>query len=300
MTDSGRNHEPENNRDVDVDAAQAAHLLDVAEQVSVRVNEGTDFRIAALIQGWGAAALFIYVAAFLLLFTASGPDGNGSDHNVGILSTLAIAILVQSQLIQGARNRILISLARPLRSWKLWLQLVGFVLFIAVGAASLFGLQFSWWVSFVVAIFVTAPLGIASLSSARKARKHPARTPLASPHLPLSRTSCVMTAGLGAYFGLAGAMTLLPRQWSSIVDFLLILIVVGLMAGWNARWGLPRVSSEWGLRQWAAHGTSFTLLVTLTIVVARTSWASPWVAATGGILIALPLVVSAPPQRRAQ
>ena len=68
--------------------------------MSIRVNGGTDFRIAALIQGWGAAALFIYVAAFLLLFTASGQDGNGSDHNVGFLSTLAIAILVQSQLVR--------------------------------------------------------------------------------------------------------------------------------------------------------------------------------------------------------
>jgi hypothetical protein len=300
MTDSVRNHEPENNRDADVNAAQAAHLLDVADQVSIRVNEGTDFRIAALILGWGAAALFIYVAAFLLLFTAPGQDGGGSDHIAAFLSPLLIAILVQSQLIQGARNRILISLGRPLRSWKLWLQLFGFVLFVAVAAASLFGLHFSWWVSFVVAIFVTAPLGIASLSSARKAREHPARTPLVSPRSPLSGTARVMTAGLGAYFGLAGAMTLAPRPWSSIVNLLLILIVVGLMIGWNARWGLPRVSSEWGLRPWAAHGTSFTLLVTLTVVVARTSWASPWIAATGGILIALPLLVSALPQRHAQ
>lgn len=296
MTEPGQTQEPEG--DLTTDASTAAHLLDVADQVSVRVNEGTGFRSAALIQGWGAAVLFIYVTAFLLLFTASGLDGNGSDHNVGFSSTLVIAILVQIQLIQGARNRILISVARPLRNWKLWLQLFGFVLFIAIAAASLFGLQFSWWVSFVVAIFVTAPLGIASLSSARKARKHPTRTPLVSPHLPLSRTARVMTAGLGAYFSLAGAMTLLPRQWSSIGNLLLILIVVGVTAGWNSRWGLPRVSSEWGLRQWAAHGISFTLLVTLTVVVARTSWASPWIAATAGILIALPLVLSALSQHR--
>lgn len=298
MPISGQSNELDNG--LDMDASTAAQLLEAADRVSVRVNEGTDFRIPALIQGWGASALFIYVAAFLLLFTAPGKDGGGSDHNAAFLSTLVIAILVQSQLIQGARNRILISLARPLRNWKLWLQIIGFVVFMGVAAASLFGLKFSWWVSFVVAIFVTAPLGIASLSSAQKARRHPARTPLLSPHPPLSRTARVMTASLGAYFGLAGAMTLAPRPWSSIVNLLLILIVVGLMIGWNARWGLPRASSEWGPRQWAAHGISFTLLVTLTIVVARTSWVIPWVAAMGGILIALPLVLSALPQRHEQ
>lgn len=281
-----------------MDASTAAQLLGAANRVSDRVNERTDFRISALIQGWGAAALFIYVAAFLLLFTTPGQGGGGPDHNAAFVSTLLIAILVQNQLIQGARNRILISLAHTLRSWKLWLQLIGFALFIAVSVASLFGVQFSWWVSFVVTICLTAPLGIASVSSAQKARRNPARAPIVAPHPPLSKTARVMTAGLGVYFGIAGAVTVTPRQWSSTANLLLTLIVVGLMIGWNAWWGLPRVGSEWGQRQWVAQGVSFALLMTVTVVVARTSWDIPWVGAIGGILIALPLVLSVLPQRR--
>ncbi len=290
MMDSEHARDPESTRDMD--AATAAQLLDAADRVSVRVNDGTDFRTPALIQGWGAAALFIYVTAFLLLFTAPALDGVESAHGTTFVSTLVMAILVQSQLVHGARHQILISLAAPLRGWKLWLQLIGLALFIAIAAASVFGVKFGWWVSLVVAVCITAPLGLASLRSAQNARGNPARVPLVSPRPPLSRSARVMTAGLGAFFGVAGAVTAMPNLWSSVANLFLFLFLLLLMIGWNARWGLPRLGSEWGQRQWVGYGVSFTLLVALTLVVATTSLTTPWVGVIGGILVALPLALS--------
>lgn len=298
MRNSEHNPEPTNDRDMDT--STAARLLDAADHVSVRVNEGTDFRTHALIQGWGTAVLFVYVAAFLLLFTAPGQDGEAGGPPSGIIyaNALLIAVLAQSQLVQGARNRIPISFAGPLRGRKLWLTLVGVILFMAVAVSSLLGVEFGWWVSLVVAACTAAPLGILSVVSAQKARRNTARAPLLSPRSPLSRTARVITASLGIYFGVTGALTVTPLFWFSLATVFLILILLAMMIGWNARWGLPRAGSEWGQRQWMAFGASFTLLVALTLVVARTSWNTPWVGVIGGILIALPLALSALPTRR--
>lgn len=295
MENSGHNHEPANDRDLD--ASAAAQLLGAADHVSVRVNEGTDFRTHALIQGLGAAVIFVYVVAFLLLFAASGPgrQGNGSTSVSTFAITLVVAFLAQSQLIQGAHNRIPISLSSPLRGWKLWLMLIGLFLFMAVAGASIFGVEFGWWVGLVVAACTAAPLGIASIGSAQKARRNPARVSFVPPPSPLTKTARVITAGLGVYFGVAGAVTVAPGFWSALISLFLVFILMALMFGWKARWGLPRAGSEWRKRQWVAFGISFALLVALTLVVAKTSWGAPWFGVTGGILIALPLALSALP-----
>ena len=297
MSDSEHGLDPTDDRDMDTPTA--SRLLGAADRVSVRVNEGTDFRTHALIQGWGVAVLFVYVTTFLLLFTAQGQDGAAGGSPSGIIYTnvLVIAILTLSQLVQGARNRIPISLAGPLRGWKLWLTLVGIILFMAAAGASLFGIELALWVALIVAACVAAPFGVLSVASARRVHKRSARAPLMSPRSPLSKTARVITANLGVYFGVTGALTVAPMVWYSVSSVFLILILLVIMIGWNARWGLPRVGSEWGQRQWMAFGASFTLLFALTLVVVRTSWNTAWVGVIGGILIAMPLALSALPTR---
>ena len=297
---SGSEHGPDPTNDLDMDTPTASQLLGAADRVSVRVNEGTDFRTHALIQGWGAAVLFGYVTTFLLLFTTQRQDGaaGGSPSGIIYANSLVIVLLTLSQLVQGARNRIPISLAGPLRGWKLWLTLVGIILFMAVAGASLFGIELDWWVVLIVAACVAAPLGVLAVASARRGHRSAARAPLLSPPSPLSKTARVITANLGISFGVAGALTVAPVIWYSLSTVFLILILIVLMIGWNSWWGLPRVGSEWGQRQWIASGASITLLFALTLVVARTSWNTAWVGVVGGILIAIPLALSTIPTRR--
>ena len=79
MSDSGFDHDE--SVDQSLDASTAAQLLGDAKRVGVSVRAHTDFRAHALLQGWTAAAIFVYAATFLLLFGSA--DHIGSTDGVG-------------------------------------------------------------------------------------------------------------------------------------------------------------------------------------------------------------------------
>ena len=295
MADS--EHGPASADNDGVESSTASGLLDAADRVSVRVNQGIDFGTHARILGWSAATLFVYASTFLLLLSASVRVIEEDDVPNPMLygSVLVIVFVALEQLLQGARNRLPISLVRPLPGRTLWLALPGFLLFLAVGIAILVGVEITWWADIVVALCLAALPGFLCIASVRKARTNPAHRSRASARAPLGRSARLITAGLGIYFGIAGVLTLVPPLGYSIATMVLILIMVAMMLGWSAPWGLPSVGSEWGQRQWTAFGVSFALLFALTLLAAITPWNTAWVGGTVGVLIALPLVLSALP-----
>jgi hypothetical protein len=290
MTDSGFDHDER--VDQSLDASTAARLLADAERVGASLRARTDFRAGALIQGWTAAAIFVYVATFLLLFgnPAHSWSAAGIGHNYVNVNVLLIPFLVLSQLVQGARNRLPISVALPRRGVKLLLVLPGMTIFLAAATAALVGIEYPWWASLLVAAVIAAPLGGLAISTARKAGGTAPHSHGASPRPPLGRTAAGMTAGLGAYFGVVAALT--PYSWFPVAALFLTLALLVQLIGWSARWGLPSVGSEWGQPQWVAFGITFTLLFALTILATKTAWNTPLVATISSIVIAAPLVCS--------
>jgi hypothetical protein len=298
MVDS--EHDPASAANSGIERSTASELLGGADRASLRVNQGIDFRTEARILGWSAAALFVYSSTFLLLLSASVRVTTAGDAPSPVMygNVLLIVFLAFEQLVQGARNQLPISLVRPLRGRWLWLALPGFLLFLAAGIAILVGVEVAWWADIVVAACLAALPGFLCITSARKARTNPADRSLASARAPLSKSARLTTTGLGIYFGVAGVLTLVPPHGYSIAAIVLMLIMVAMMIGWSAPWGLPSVGSEWGQRQWTAFGASFALLFALTLLAALTPWNSAWVGGTAGLLIALPLVHSALPSAR--
>lgn len=272
------------------DAATAARLLNGAERVDARLLAQTDFRAHAVIQGWTAAAIFVYAATFLLLFGNPNYSGSVVGSGYSYANVLLIPFLVLSQLVQGARNRLPVSFARLRRGIQLPMILSSTALFLAAATATLLGVEYPWWASLLVAAAVAAPLGSLSIVTSRKSGQTTSYPHGTSPRTPLSRTAAVMTAGLGAYFGVIAALT--PYSWFPVAVVLFFLALLVQLIGWSARWGLPSVGSEWGQPQWVAFGISFTVLFALTIISAKTAWNTPLMAIISGIVIAAPLVCS--------
>ena len=290
MSDSGFDHAE--SIDQRLDALTAAQSLGDAERAGVSVRAHMDFRAHAMIQGWTAAALFVYAATFLLLFGSPNYPGStdGTGHNYAYVNVLLIPFFTLMQLIQGARNRLPVSVILPRRGITLALILPGMVFFLAAAVAALVGINYPWWVTFLVATAIAAPLGVLTFSTARKAGGTTAHLQFSSPRSPLGRTTAGMTAGMGVYFGVVAAVT--PYPWFPVAALILTLLLFVVLIGWNARWGLPSVGSEWGQPQWIAFGIAFTLLFVLTIVATKTTADTPLIATISSIVIAAPLVCS--------
>ena len=284
------NHDGSINQNLD--ASTAAQLLGDAERIGVSVRAHTDFRAQALIQGWTAAAVFVFVTTFLLLF-GGPPDSNsmtGSGHNYEYVNVLLIPFLTLTQLAQGARDRLRISFALPSRGMKLLLVVPSVIIFLAAAVVVFVGIDYPWWVTLLAAAAITAPLGALTISTASKAGATAPPVHVTSPRPPLGRTAAGMTAGLGIYFGVIAALT--PYLWFPVAALILTLALLVALLGWTAQWGLPSVGSEWGQPQWVAFGITFTLLFALTIVATRTAGNAPLVATISSIAIAAPLVCS--------
>ena len=290
MCDSAFEHDE--SVDQSLDALTAAQLLDDAERVGVAVRAHTDFRAHAMIQGWTTAAIFVYAATFLLLFGSadhtSSTDGVG--HNYAYVNVLLIPFFILMQLIQGARNRLPVSVTLPRRGITLLLVLPSMFFFLAAAVAALVGIDYPWWVTLLVATAIAAPLGLLAISTARKAGGTTAHVQFSSPRSPLGRTTAGMTAGMGVYFGIVAAVT--PYPWFPVAALVLTLLLFVALIGWNARWGLPSIGSEWGQPQWIAFGITFTLLFAQTIVATKTTADTPLIATISSIVIAAPLVCS--------
>jgi hypothetical protein len=74
--------------------------------------------------------------------------------------------------------------------------------------------------------------------------------------------------------------------------------VLVFLVGWSAPWGLARVGSEWGPRLWLAFGATLALIFALVVLGTVPSWLTVPMALGAGVLIALPLTVTAFPPAR--
>lgn len=281
------------NHDNEISPTTASQMLANADRVSTSAQGRVDLRTQSLIQAWGPLVIFAYVTTFLLLFTYPTQVAGANVFNAGPMyaNILLIPLLAQTQLVQGARNRLPVSDATPVKGRKLLFVLLGIAAFMAIAAASLLGVMIPWWVSILVAVCAATPPAILAVISSKKARIQTHDRPSSGNQQPLSKPARCVTLGLGIYLGIAGVSTTFSWFLLAAVGLLLILII--LMICGNTRWGLVSVGSEWQQHHWVAFGASFLLFFALTLTVVRTSWNTPVVGMIGGALIAAPLVIAA-------
>ena len=269
-----------------LDAAGAARLLEAGAVASARADGAVDHRVLARTQCGIAAAMFIYISAFLLLFgnqTQEAVSGAASG-GYAYANVLLIPFLVLTQLVMGVRDRV-----RVLRAHRpsLVFTLIGLIPFLALAVLSVFGVSYPWGFNLVAAAAPAVPMVWLGLKSARRA--DPPATTVA--HSEPGRPARIMTASLGLYLGLTGMLA--AFNGFALTGLGLITVLIVLLALFSSRWGLPSLGAAWSTREWTAYALSFTLLVTLAVVLARTPWTTPLVGVVGGMLVAAPLVVAA-------
>jgi hypothetical protein len=269
-----------------LDAAGAARLLEAGAVASARADAAVDHRVLARTQFGVAAAMFIYLSAFLLLFGNQTQDAVAGAAQGGYAfgNMLLIPFLVLSQLVMGVRDRVgVIRAHRPYLS----ITLIGLIPFLLLAGLSVLGVSYPWSFNLVAAAAPAVPLAGLGLKTARRAGPRSRPAARSEP----GRPARIMTASLGLYLGLTGMLA--TFSWFALTGLGLVIVLIVLLALISTRWGLPSLGAVWSTSEWTAYGISFSLLVSLAVVLARTPWNTPLVGAVGGVLVALPLVVAA-------
>ena len=288
--------EPE--KSLHIDRLAAAGMLRRAESVSRQAHAGIDSRVQPLIKAWTPVVLFVYAATFLLLFTDAGsglaanPASAASYANI-----LLIPLLAGLMLVQGLRNRLPIAEVNPLRGRRLLFFFLGILVFMAVPAASFFGVGIPWWLCLLVAAALALIAGLSTNAWPKRTLGGTVDHAGQGPRPPLVLSARWATAGLGLYFGFTGAT--LVFSWFPLAAFILTILLLVLMGFANARWGLTSLGSQWMKRQWVACALSASLLFCLALIVVKAGMHEPLAGMIGGLLIATPLgAVALMPGRR--
>lgn len=295
----GSSHEgQESEENLHIDRLQAARMLRQGEWVSRQAHDGIDSRVQPLIKRWTPVVLFVYAATFLLLFTdthsgiTANPASAASSVNI-----LLIPLLAGLMLVQGLRNRFPIAEVRPLQGRKLLFFFLGILVFMAVPAASFFGVGIPWWLCLLVAAVLAVIAGLAINAWPKRASGGTIDHAGPVPRQPLVTSERWATAGLGLYFGFTGSIVVF--EWFPLAAFVLTILLLVLMGFANARWGLTSLGSQWVKRQWVACAVSASLLFSLALIVVKAGVGEPLVGIIGGLVIAGPLVaVALMPGRR--
>ena len=280
----------------DVDApspANAAELLRRHSEMRDRVGQLGPSRSFARLSVWSALALAVYLAAFLLSFSAgSGQGENGGTAPAAYTNMLLFPFLLFGALIAGAQERFSI---RSTGARTAWIP-KGLVLgaFIALFVLNLLGVDYPWWLNVFVVLAAFVALAFEPLRLLRHAPATPASERWTNQ--PLSPAARRMTALIGVAAGALLATS--SESWFLYVSLLSMLFLVLVLVGWRARWGLLRTGYEWGPLHWGAFGITMSILFLVGVLLSRTNWVSAPVAiATGATALLVMVAASALPVR---
>lgn len=139
--------------------------------VSAHVLNQTDFRAHAHVRGWIAAALFGYVATFLVLFARQGTREGGRSTGSSYMNVLLTPFPLLTRLVQGARNRLpIISSFPQRRASTLPVLLSGPAVFFAPVAAYVAEVRLPRWARLLAAFAAAVASGVLALVPAATAR----------------------------------------------------------------------------------------------------------------------------------
>ncbi|TFD91104.1 hypothetical protein E3T61_09560 [Cryobacterium lactosi] len=276
----------------------AATLLRASDAVGYRVRAAIDARTRAIVDAWMAVAVLTYSLAFAL-------SGIGGAAGAGLISGVArtsrdgvsvpflvlAAFLAASTLTDGLTQ----SLYQPLQP-RSRLRRFGYSFASILPLLTLLCLAFivpttPWPLALTIACISAVPVVVLAVRSALRARRAGVRRPEPSLSALLSPTGRVVTAVLGLWLGAIGMLTGTPFGVAGIAAAGAFFLA--MLATRTTRVGLDRLAEDWGRTQWAAFGCSYLLMLSLSVVLPRTTWDLDIVSNVGGILIAAPLVVAA-------
>ncbi|WP_130178906.1 hypothetical protein [Cryobacterium sp. SO1] len=276
----------------------AATLLRASDAVGYRVRAAIDARTRAIVDAWMAVAVLTYSLAFALS-GVGGADGMGliagvvhtPMDGVNVPFLILAAFLAAGTLTDGLTQ----SLHQPLQP-RSRLRRFGSSLASVLPLLTLLCLAFiapttPWPLALAIACSAAVPVVVLAVRSALRARLAGVRRPEASLSALLSPTGRAATAVLGLWLGAIGLLTGTPFGVAGIAAAGAFFLA--MLATRTTRVGLDRLAEDWGRTQWTAFGCSYLLMLSLSVVLPRTTWDLDIVSNVGGILIAAPLVIAA-------
>ena len=278
-------------------AAAAAQLLQASDTVGDRVREAIDARTQAIIDAWMAVAVVAYALAFALSVDGANGTGlipgiEGAENDGGDVGFLVVAGLFATFTLTAGLSE---SLRRPKQPGA-GLRRAGSAAASMLPFISVVSLDFRvpatpWPAALALTIAATAPAIVIALRSASRARTAGVRRPEPTLSGLLDPTGRAVTVAVGVWLGGIGLLSGPAFGFSgSIATIAFLLLLIGSR---TTRIGLDRLAEDWGPAQWTALGCSYSLVLTLSVVLSRTTWDLNTVSVVGGILIAAPLVVAA-------
>lgn len=273
--------------DQPIDAGMAATLLHSGETLGTRVQGAIDVRTVALIQAGTAAALFAYILTYVVVFGGEpAPGGNSFSLSIALL----LPFLALTSLTLGAHDT-LRAAVRNRRASSTLIEVLCLVPFVVALCATLSGTLVSWGVGLGVAICAATPHATRALINGLRARASSVRQRATGPRVQLSAPVSAITLVLALMFGIA--IVSATFGWSPFVGLILSAVMLAFVALHSTMWSLAAVGAEWGQAQWLGFALSFLLLMTASIVIARTPLHSPIAGIVAGLVVAGPLAVSA-------
>lgn len=263
----------------------AARQLENYEALRSRTSLQGPSRAFALITLWSAILLAVYVAVFLFSFGGRTVNEVVSAGGYSVSGILVFPVLLFSSLVRGAQERFGIRAKPAPGHWIAYgLIIVGFM---TLAGLSIAGLNYPWGLNLLVAMALFATMATGPI---RQLHRSPGSESDRWWNEPLDRLARLSTTSIGVAAGLLAAT--ITQTWFSIVSAVVMMSLVVVLIGWQARWGLPRTGYEWGPIHWMAFGIVVSVLFLQSVLLSHTSWITTSISVAVGVLIFLVMFIA--------
>lgn len=242
---------------------------------------------------WSAVLISAYAGVYLLTFGGSTVD-EVSERAGGYAATwvMLMPVLAFSALVSGARERFNIRTKPSPLHWGFYgLAMAGFI---ALGALSVAGIAYPWWLNTLVPSIFLATMAATPVRSLVTTSRG-SSTPWGN--APLSVASRLMTALIGVAIGilLVASVNTLAAAISSII---VMVFLIAALVSWRSPFGLPRVGYEWGSIHWGCFGACAVIVFACVLLMTFTNWFTTPYTLVAGVLVCIIMGVAALLPRR--
>lgn len=228
---------------------------------------------------WSSVLTASYLGAYLFTFggsTVAEASERGCYAPTWVMLT---PVLILSSLLSGARERFNIRATPSPVHWACYgLVMAGFI---TLGALSISGIAYPWWLNLLVPLVLFATMAATPLRGLASSSRGSSEPWVSA---PLSGASRVMTVLIGAAIGLL-LVTSAHRLAAAISGVVVMALLIAVLASWRTAFGLPRVGYQWGWIHWACFGACAMIVFACVVLTTYASWFTAVPTLAAGVLV---------------
>lgn len=200
---------------------------------------------------------------------------------------LVIPAITFNLLVSGARERFAVRSTASRRYWFVIALFIGG--FVTLGILWFSGIWYPWWLNIALPLVMFIALVVEPIRRLRSMRGTGGKSWQSS---PLSWPARLMTVAIGLVYGLL-LVTSTHRLAAALVFLLASVYLVVQVGMQNSRFGLARTGYEWGPLRWGSFGLCAGIIFVSVLLVVHTSWLTPVLFVSAGVLVTLIMSIAA-------